>query len=319
MSVTVEIVNSSDTINQGRIKWNENDDALANQSNSLEEQQAEHIMEGHPDLNYTKAEIGALQTTQDDALETHKDSDDHDARYDAAGAAATVNGALNTHKASDDHAATYDALGAAATVNGALNTHKASDDHAATYDALGAAATVNGALNTHKASTDHDARYKAAGSVVAGMILGSGAGKAMDNSSIGLNASNELEVKDNGIVGTKILNASITTAKLEYKEYVAIISQAGTGVPSAVVLKDTIGGITSWQRSAEGYYLFNHDNLTLNKTILLFTPIQYGITFKNHLGYFHDSSNYMDIVTYNENHAKADSLLLGTLIVRVYP
>jgi hypothetical protein len=71
MPITVDTVNSSDTLNQGRIKWNANDEALKDQGNALEEQQADHVIEGHPTLNYTKAEIDALDAIQDAALAEH--------------------------------------------------------------------------------------------------------------------------------------------------------------------------------------------------------------------------------------------------------
>jgi hypothetical protein len=43
-----------------------------------------------------------------------------------------------------------------------------------------------------------------AGGVGAGKILGAGTGKAVDGTTIGLNASNELEIKDVGVTGPKI-------------------------------------------------------------------------------------------------------------------
>ena len=48
-------------------------------------------------------------------------------------------------------------------------------------------------------------------SVVAGKILGTGTGKAVDGSTIGLNGSNELEVKDAGITAAKLSHNNVRT------------------------------------------------------------------------------------------------------------
>ena len=81
MPVAVQVVNPEDTLEIQRQKINNNDNALQNQGNSLESQQAAHIAVGHPSLYYSKNDIDSQQATQDTALTTHKSSGDHDARY----------------------------------------------------------------------------------------------------------------------------------------------------------------------------------------------------------------------------------------------
>lgn len=169
MPVTVDTVNSSDTLNQGRVKWNANDAALASQGNSLEAQQAAHVGEGHPVLYYTKAEVDAI----------------------------------------------------------------AGD-----------------------------------GSVSAGDIIGSGPGKAVDGSSIGLNASNELEVKLLGIVNG-MLAGGIPIEKLEFKIFAAILNQAGTNPPAATVIKNTLGVLPIWVRNSTGiYFAYAPNCFPANKTLV---------------------------------------------------
>lgn len=81
MPTTIQIVDSSDTPNQGRTKWNTNDTNLKATADALEAQQAAHVGEGHPSLYYTKTEIDTQQAAQDAALTAHKTSGDHDTRY----------------------------------------------------------------------------------------------------------------------------------------------------------------------------------------------------------------------------------------------
>jgi|GEM_PF-5669355 len=81
MPTTIQLVNSSDTPNQGRTKWNTNDTNLKATADALEAQQAAHVGEGHPSLYYTKTEIDTQQAAQDAALTAHKTSGDHDTRY----------------------------------------------------------------------------------------------------------------------------------------------------------------------------------------------------------------------------------------------
>lgn len=100
MPINIEQVASTDLINTGRTKWNNNDETLKNAINSLEAQQAAHAVSGHPELYYTSYEINTL-------LNNHKSSADHDSRYDVAGAAEAVQQSLEAHKTSGDHDSRY--------------------------------------------------------------------------------------------------------------------------------------------------------------------------------------------------------------------
>lgn len=73
MPVAVQIVNPEDTLEIGRQKINSNDDALQNQGNSLESQQAAHVAAGHPSLYYSKAEVDAAIAAAIGAAQGYKD------------------------------------------------------------------------------------------------------------------------------------------------------------------------------------------------------------------------------------------------------
>ena len=88
--MAITAVNASDTLDQGRIKFNANDQSLQTQADSLQSQQTSHLSEGHPSVNYTKSEVDTQQSAQDAALEVHKASGDHDARYLSASYLATL-------------------------------------------------------------------------------------------------------------------------------------------------------------------------------------------------------------------------------------
>jgi hypothetical protein len=220
MPITIDTVDSSDTINQGRIKWNANDADIADQGNSLEEQQADHVGEGHPELYYTKAEVDA---------------------------------------------------------------------------AIGA------------------------GTVEAGDIIGTGDHKAVDNSSIGLNLSNELEVKDNGISLPKIPDGLLTLVKSSLKFYFAKASQTGTNNPSVTVLDNTLGFTPTWVRASTGYYLSSaHDALYEGKTFCLISQSFCGLGAAS---IFTDDSGpgarKIGIYSQDTSHALADSVLSSTWILIV--
>jgi hypothetical protein len=88
--MAVTPVNASDTLDQGRVKFNANDQALQTQADSLQSQQTSHLSTGHPAVHYTKTEVDTQQSNQDAALNAHKASHDHDALYLAASYLATL-------------------------------------------------------------------------------------------------------------------------------------------------------------------------------------------------------------------------------------
>ncbi len=81
MAISTTDIQSTDTWEQGRVKANANDQAVAAGANAIQAQQTTHLSQGHPGLYYPRTDIDTQQSNQDAALETHKSSGDHDARY----------------------------------------------------------------------------------------------------------------------------------------------------------------------------------------------------------------------------------------------
>jgi len=123
----------------------------------------------------------------------------------------------------------------------------------------------------------------------------------------------------NASVGAaQIIDANVTTAKLEYKEYVALITQTGTADPVATVIKNTLSGAIVWTRSAVGDYVGTLASaFTSNKTAFSVTG---GAFNGEHYGMNWVSANGMALNSVNAAGTKTDALLNGcTVIIRVYP
>jgi hypothetical protein len=156
--------------------------------------------------------------------------------------------------------------------------------------------------------------------IVAGRILGSGAGKAVDGSSIGLNDSNELEVLEDGISTSKILIGAVTSEKLEFKLYAARLNQAGTNPPAATVIKNTLGGTPVWYRTGAGlHHAYGANLFPANKTIV-FVQADGAV----HCGaYQSDSPNPNSSVDLNVRDYLTEALVDGasniSILVLVFP
>lgn len=109
----IEAVQSSDTPNAGRVKWNNSDTSLQTEIDAAEAALNTHKSSAdHDGRYYTEAEADARFAPIDEPLLTvHKSSADHDGRYyteaevDAALAVRDAN--LNNHKTSGDHDSRY--------------------------------------------------------------------------------------------------------------------------------------------------------------------------------------------------------------------
>ncbi len=60
MPITIQTVDPSDLIDNGRTKFNANDDAIALANQALDDQVDAHVGVGHPTLYHTKAEVESL-------------------------------------------------------------------------------------------------------------------------------------------------------------------------------------------------------------------------------------------------------------------
>lgn len=101
-----------------------------------------------------------------------------------------------------------------------------------------------------------------------------------------------------------------------YLKYVALVSQTGTGAPTATVLENTLGGTVVWTRSDVGDYRATLSGVfTENKTVI-FNNLTGG--FANYI--FWNSTSEIAINTTDNTGTFVDDALVSTSIeIRVYP
>ena len=102
-----------------------------------------------------------------------------------------------------------------------------------------------------------------------------------------------------------------------YKVYTAILTQADTDAPAAVVLENTLGGAVVWTRNAVGQYFGTlADAFTLNKTFCILQDYAWDGEVGNTLTPF--SVNRIDLVI-----VAGDGFLVAGnpafIEIRVYP
>jgi hypothetical protein len=126
------------------------------------------------------------------------------------------------------------------------------------------------------------------------------------------------QLANDAVETAKIKDANVTTAKFEYKEYVALITQTGTADPVATVIKNTLSAGIVWTRSAVGDYVGTLASaFTSNKTAFSVTG---GAFNGEHYGMNWISANGMALNSVNAAGTKTDALLNGcSVIIRVYP
>ena len=108
-----------------------------------------------------------------------------------------------------------------------------------------------------------------------------------------------------------------------YKVYTALLTQGGTGAPTATVLENTLGGTVVWSRISEGVYvgtLANGFSLTLSKVRIF---ISGGEPHLNTTGFYNalpNNINSVQVNTKNTSGSLADSLMSAgaTIEIRVY-
>jgi hypothetical protein len=161
-----------------------------------------------------------------------------------------------------------------------------------------------------------------AGSVIAGKILGTGTGKAVDGSTINLNASSELQViglpVDDIVDTANIIDHKVTTAKLEYLEYEALLSQTGSGDPVATVLRNSLGFTPAWSRLTTGIYTTNDSAILTAKTTVYVNSSSEAIILA---GRYAVGPNYaVAITTKNDAGSNTDGILsIASVLIRVSP
>ena len=117
----------------------------------------------------------------------------------------------------------------------------------------------------------------------------------------------------------KIKNSHVTTEKLEYKEIIILLSQAGTADPAMTIIKNTSGYSLYASRSSAGVYVINDGEgghiFTTGKSIAVHSGISGGVAST----YFSTDISVV-ISTKLVDGTPGDSLLSGfSLIIRIYP
>ncbi len=203
-------------------------------------------------------------------------------------------------------------------------SHKANVIKGSNLVQSGANSTVDGATVEFNANK---IRVKANG--LNGTHLNQTAGQTVDGSTLEFN-SNAIRVKSGGIAAAqlatdavetaKIKNANITTEKLEYKEYVALVSQSGTGNPAVTVLKNTLGVTLTPTRQSAGLYRLSGNVGTFRQDKVVMWLAGGGVPFFYTLTVNDVNLQYVYVTTYNSAGTQADGYLsIATLIIRVYP
>ena len=173
----VQTVPGTDTPNQGRVKWNANDQSLEAQIvdldavvgnlegdvDALEIALADHKTSGdHDGRYYTETEMDALLAAVDAALTAHKTAATIDHPDGSVTQAKLASDSVSTPKIVDG-AVTAVKVAADVATQAELDAHKTSADHDGRYytdEQIDAQQAIqDAALATHKISADHDGRY----------------------------------------------------------------------------------------------------------------------------------------------------------------
>lgn len=162
-----------------------------------------------------------------------------------------------------------------------------------------------------------------------GTHLNQTAGQTVDGATLEFN-TNAIRVKALGIaapqiaadaiITTKILNANVTTEKLEYKEYVGFLSQAGTAAPSVTEIKNTLGVACTPARTAAGIYTLTFAAALSSQGkcfVMVASPSTLLVSFINAKW---TSNSVITITTWNSASVAIDAVLdVSCIIIRVYP
>jgi len=101
-----------------------------------------------------------------------------------------------------------------------------------------------------------------------------------------------------------------------YTEYVALITQAGAGAPTAVEIKNDTGATVAWSRLLQGMYTgtFSSSVLTADKTACMIFP---GAS--EFLSCTRAAATSVTVLSYNTAWGLTDGLMTSILvIIRIY-
>jgi hypothetical protein len=107
-----------------------------------------------------------------------------------------------------------------------------------------------------------------------------------------------------------------STASVDYKEYVAYITQSASA-PTALVAKNELGVTVTFSKNSTGDFTITATGAfpTYQKVVPQFNPQSGSPIFWN--VYWNDA-NSLGVNTWNSSGTLADSILVGNLVIRVY-
>jgi hypothetical protein len=126
-----------------------------------------------------------------------------------------------------------------------------------------------------------------------------------------------LVIGDNNVLNEDgIITPRINGAAIASQSYVALLTQSGTGAPSANILASNIGTIT-WTRTAQGQYLGTMSTaLRVENTFVFIGNVEHDNLA---IAYVNSDGNIVVRTTNTQNHQHTDSKLINSPIeVRIY-
>ncbi|WP_316632363.1 hypothetical protein [uncultured Flavobacterium sp.] len=105
-----------------------------------------------------------------------------------------------------------------------------------------------------------------------------------------------------------------------YKVYTAIVSQTAGGIPTAIVLENTLGGAVTWSKNQVGFFNMNSTGLfTLDKTVVLSSNgLNYEDASNYNVTWDADSTDTIRLYTSTAIEPKDDLLRKSLIEIRVY-
>jgi len=112
-------------------------------------------------------------------------------------------------------------------------------------------------------------------------------------------------------------NTGGATSSIDYKEYVAYITQNSTSAPTAIVAKNDLGVTVTYGRTNAGEYTITATGSfpTYQKVVPMFNPQQGTPMFWN---VFWNNANSLGVNIWGYAGGLSDDFFVGNLVIRVY-
>lgn len=111
---------------------------------------------------------------------------------------------------------------------------------------------------------------------------------------------------------------SAVDSNKSYKVYTALLTQESTGIPTAVVMENTLGGAVTFTYTSVGSYKINSSTLFTTDKTTAFTGQNYGATGDTTTYINLSTESQMSIETYAGGVLQNDNLYNTFIEIRVY-